>query len=401
MRRWWRTAVAVSAVAVGLGATIFIVALSRGMIEQMTDTAVRTRLGHVVVHAAGYYDDPAVLRSLPEGGRSILEMVRSWEGLAAAPRLQGDGLVQSARQSARVVLLGVEPDAEPGVSSVPASLGEGTFLGAATESRARRSRLAPIVIGGRMAERLGVSLGDKVVVHVPGELGLGAFRVGGIYRTASSEFDGSVAFLRLSDAQALFDVGDRITEVTFVLERPEQASLLQSRLRAALEGSPVEVLRWQDRQPILAQMLDLMANMYWIFYAAVFVAMAFGIANVQLMAVYERIPEFGMLRAMGLRARTLVALVLLESFLLTMLGTAAGIGVGLGIVARFGESGLDLAWFSEGLRAYGIGSAIRPRVAWGEVLSPAAIATATALLAGLAPALRAARLRPAEALRHL
>jgi ABC-type lipoprotein release transport system permease subunit len=400
VRGWRRSAIVVAAMAFGLGASLLLMGLSKGMVKQMTDTAVRTELGHIAVHARGYHEDPKVERSLPEGGRVVLGHVGRVSDAAASPRLRGDGLVQSARYSVRAVLIGVDPEPEALVSSVPESLIEGSFLEEGRPGARRGRALAPVVIGQKMAERLRVGLGDKVVLHAPGETGLGAFRVRGIYRTASSEFDVSHAFLHLGDAQRLFDVGDRVTEITIVLGRPGGAPALQAKLREQLAGLDVEVLRWQERAPLLAAMLDLMSNISWMFYAGIFIAMAFGIANVLFMAVFERIREFGVLRAMGLRPITLVVMVMLESLLLTMAGTVAGLVVGVRLVGWLEQRGLDLAWFSEGLRAYGIGTSIYPTIDATDLGWPTLIAGITALVAGFAPALRAARLRPAEALRH-
>jgi ABC-type lipoprotein release transport system permease subunit len=103
---------------------------------------------------------------------------------------------------------------------------------------------------------------------------------------------------------------------------------------------------------------------------------------------------------MGLHPMKLVVMVMLESVLLTMVGTVAGLVVGFRLVGWLEQRGLDLAWFSEGLRAYGIGTAIYPTIDATDLLWPTLIAAITALVAGFAPALRAARLRPAEALRH-
>ena len=396
-RGWRRSVIAIAAIAFGLGAAIFVVGLVKGMAAQMIDTAVGTSLAHVAVQARGYHRDPDLRRSLPDGGRAVLGAVRSQPGLAASPRLVGDGVVQSARQAVRAVILGVDPENEVRISTVPASVVEGTFLDGPPRTPLGRE-LAPIVLGSKMAERLNAHIGQKVVVHAPGESGLAAFRVQGIYRTASSEFDGSHAFLRLAEAQRLFGAEDRVTEVAVLLERPGEARALQTWLRRHL-GGDVEVLRWDERAPRLAAMVQFMGQVSWIFYAGIFVAMAFGIANVLFMAVYERIREFGIMRALGLRPGGLLAMVLLESFLLTLVGTGAGIGAGFALVAGFSERGLDLAWFSEGLRAFGVGTAVRPRVDVGEVLSPVGIAAVTALVSGLFPALRAARLRPADAIR--
>lgn len=402
IRAWWRTAVAIAAIGFGLTFAVFFVGIVEGMMRQMIETAVRTHLGHVVVHAAGYHDSPDPVRNLPDNGRAAIAAVQHREEVSAAPRLRGEGLVQSTRQSVRAVVMGVDPRREGRVSSVPGSIQEGSFLGGRVPEgeTARRGRLRPIAIGHAMAERLKVGLGDKVVVHVPGETGLAAFRVRGIYRTPSSEFDGMYAFVRLDDAQRLYGFANRVTEVVFVLERPGEAPALQNHLRQVLSGAGVEVLRWEEREPLLATMIDAMSNFYWILYTGIFIAMAFGIANVQLMAVYERVREFGLLRAMGLRPGGIVAMVLAESFLLTMAGTGVGLGLAFALIGLLGDRGLDLAWFSEGLRAFGIGTSIRPRVGVGQLYWPAGIASVTALVSGISPAIRAARLRPAGALRH-
>jgi putative ABC transport system permease protein len=396
-----RSAIVVCAIAVGVSACVLLIAWSRGIFHQMADNAVRSRLGHLAVLAPGGIDDPDPARSLPDGGRPVIEALEGRSGVRAAPRLQGDGLVQSARSSGRVSILGVDPEREPFVSSVPAQLVEGTYL---VEAPASVRALPPVVIGVALAERLRVDLGDKVVLHVPGEAGIGAFRVRGLFQTASSEFDRSVAYLRLADAQHLLAAEGRVTEVAVALERPSEAHAVQAWLRASLPlawpGVEHVVLRWQEREPQLAELLELMSNISWILYAVVFIAMAFGIANVLLMAVYERTREFGVLRALGLKSGRLLALVMLESFVLTLVGVGAGLALGVPLVLWLGATGLDLSLFAEGLRAYGIGARIHFRIGAEDLVSPVWIATATALIAALWPAVRAARLNPAEALRR-
>ena len=129
--------------------------------------------------------------------------------------------------------------------------------------------------------------------------------------------------------------------------------------------------------------------------------MAFGIANALLMAVYERIREFGVLRSIGLKGTRLVLMILLEALLLTALGTIIGLAFGLGVVTWLGHTGIDLTLFSAALGEYGIGTTIHPRVSARDLISPIRLALVTALLAALWPALKAYRLRPAEALRHV
>ncbi len=403
-RNWRRSAVVIAAIAAGLSACVVLVSWSRGMMVQMAENMIRLRLAHVSVLSPDWSADPAPTRNLPESGRPAREWLARVPGAHAAARLEGDGLIQSARSSMRVTLVGVEPAAEATVSVVPESIVEGAWLPERPPERAARE-LPSIAIGKALAERLRVRPGDKVVVQVPGEAGIGAFRVIGLYGVASSEFERVYAFVRLEDAQRLYAVGDAVTEVAVWLDQAEAAPELQTRLAvelaAAWPGVRVAVMRWQEREPRLAGMLQMMNDIGWIMYVAVFVAMAFGIANVLLMAVHERTREFGVLRALGLRARALLGLIVLESLVLSAVGVAVGLALALPLVLWLGRVGLDLAMFSDALRGLGVGSRIYLRFGLEDAGSPIAIAAVTSLVAAFWPALRAARLRPAEALRRL
>lgn len=403
LRGWRRSAVVLVAIGVGLAACLLLVGWSHGFVRQMADNAVSTRLADLAVHAQGYRKNPDVQRNLPDGAREIVAALERFPGAHASPRLVGDGLLQSARRSSRVVLVGVDPLREARVSIVEKSLVEGRMPTPANPALTRR--LPGIAIGAAMAERLRVKVGDKVVVHAPGEEGLGAFRVSGIFRTSSSEFDRSTAFVRLEEAQRLLALPDRVTEVAVALDDRDTLLSVRERAAAELAGAhpelALEVLTWQEREPRMAAMLDLMASTAWVLYAAVFVAMAFGIANSLLMMVYERIREFGMLRALGLSARGLLALVLLESILMTAIGTAIGLAIGVPIVLWLGYAGIDMSRFADGMTEFGVGTHVYTQLEWSDVTLPVAVAFATAILAALWPAWKAVRLRPAEAIRHV
>ena len=144
----------------------------------------------------------------------------------------------------------------------------------------------------------------------------------------------------------------------------------------------------------------MMMDMGWVMYAAIFVAMAFGIANVLLMSVFERIREIGILSAIGMPRGRMVAILVVESLVLTGLGVAIGFAIAaLGLWLL--RDGIDLSLWSEGLQSFGIPTRIVPVLQAQDVWIPVAIAIATAVLASLWPAVRAVRTRPAEAVRHV
>jgi ABC-type lipoprotein release transport system permease subunit len=389
-----RTAIVVTAIAVGIGGAVLTMAINYGMVVQMVETAIATDLGHLRIHAEDWSDDPGIERRLPDGGARAAQVLSGREGVAAwAPRLRGQALVFSPRASAGVALVGVDPEREPEVTVVADSLVRGDYVG--TEPRR-------VLMGGSLARRLHVDVGDKVVVSVQdveGNLTGEAFRMGGIFRTASRDFDDGTLFLALEETQALFGVGDGVTGVVVRATDRSRVPALRDAVAAAL-GEGVEVRSWDQTQPLLRYMVDLFDQVGWVVYAAVFVAMAFGIANVMLMAVHERIREIGILTAIGMKPARLVWMVSLESLLVTALGLAAGLVLALASVAAL-QDGIDLSRWAEGLEAYGIGTRIVPTLRRSDLTVPAITAAVTAVLASLWPAVRAARFRPAEAVRRI
>ncbi|MCP4005725.1 MAG: ABC transporter permease [bacterium] len=400
LRGWRRSAIVVVAISVGLSGCMIVLGWTTGMIDQMIENAVGSHLAHVAVQARGYQQNPDLKRSLAGSGSGLIEVLPEGPGRPnVSPRLIGDGLIQSARKSLRAALVGVVPDTEPGVSVVPGAVVVGRYLDN------RRRRVPEIVIGVEMAERLKVEPGDKIVMHVPGETGSGAFRIAGLYRTSSTAFDRSFAYVTLASAQQLFAQEDRVSQIAVRLAERNQSSEFRDWAKARLAQidpeAQIEVMTWREREPRLAAMLDMMDQMSWVMYAVVFVGMAFGIANALLMAVYERIREFGVLRSIGLKGGRLVWMILLEALILTLAGTVLGLLGGLGLVGWLGEVGLDLSMFSEALGELGVGNIMYPTVRPRDLVAPVCLAILTALVAALWPAIKAYRLRPAEALRHV
>jgi ABC-type lipoprotein release transport system permease subunit len=321
---------------------------------------------------------------------AALERVGSLQGVA--PRLRGEALAQSPRASVGVRVLGVDPEREPRVSTLARSLREGAWLG-----EPRR-----VVIGSGLARRLRTGIGDKLVLSVQdvhGDLTGEALRVGGIVEAPSRELDEAVVLLRLDDAQRLFGVPGEISELALAARDPQRLDDVKASAAAALGPGP-RVETWRELEPLLDMMISLFDQMGWVIYAAIFVAMAFGIANVLLMSVLERTREIGVLLAIGMPPARMVAIVLAESVVLVALGVALGFALGFAAILAL-RDGIDLSEFREGLRAFGVPTRLIPVARSGDVWAPMAVAGVTALAASLWPALRAVRTQPAEALRRV
>jgi ABC-type lipoprotein release transport system permease subunit len=387
-----RTAVVLAAISIGIAGCIVSMAINLGMVSGMVDTAIRSGLGHLQVHGTGWDENPELEITLMDGGAAI---VRALDDISEiehwAPRLRAQGLVASPRASVGVSISGVDPKREVDVSVAAESLMSGEWL--ETPNR--------LVLGYKLAARLDADVGTKLVISVQdlrGELTGQAYRVAGLIRAGSRDLDDGIVFMRLEDAQSLLGMGDAISEIAIVTKDRDRVDMIQQKLQASLDAGP-EVRTWEQLEPLLVYMIESFDSMAWIVYAAVFIAMAFGIANVLLMAVFERTREIGMMRAIGMSRARVVGMVVLESSLVTAIGLALGVAlafVGVWLI----QDGIDISRWGGSLDDYGIESVLKPTLRLHDLIAPVLIGAITAVLSSFWPALRAGLAKPADALRQ-
>lgn len=387
-----RSGIVLCAAAVGVCGGLLTMALSYGTALAMVETAIATELGHLQIHARGYTDDPGLAHRLPQdsGLDGLLGQdpaIRAW-----APRLRTEGLVYSSRASAGSRVVGVDPAREADLSLLESSVISGEYFG----SKKRRA-----LLGADLAERLRVETGDKIVLSIQdesGEMVSELFRIGGLFRTPLPELDQATVFVRLSELQPILGVEGEISETAIRADPKTDLAALAERVRAAA-GAGTETHTWDELRPILVFLVAFFEAQAGAMYGAVFIAMLFGIANVLLMAVTERIPEFGILGALGMPPGRIVAMIVAESLMLSLLGLMIGIGLALAGIVLLGD-GIDVSQWTMA-RTYGVGFRIVPALRLADWTVPLVAAGGTALIASLAPVVRALRIRPAEALRHV
>lgn len=389
-----RSLIVMLSIVVGVVFAMLSDGLSIGMIHQMLDNQIGSHVSHIQIHAKGYNDNQVIQNAIPDRARVEKALgatggVRHW-----SRRVSTFGLLSSALNSSGGLIVGVEPEREEAVTSIKASIVEGTYLtGKANE----------VVIGRRMAEKLGIGLGDKVVgmaSALNGDVGSDLFRVVGLYQTISSEFDKMHMFTSLSGLQGMLVMEDRVVEYAVIVDDIEQVDRIASALRAHL-GDDYEVLSYRDLLPMLVYMVDMYGQMMVVLYVVIGLAMIFGIINTMLMSVFERIQEFGVLMAIGMKNSAVFRMVMAEALLLSVMGTAIGMVVGIGGLLLLGEVGIDLSLFADGLNAFGMGAVIYPRLTFGSIVGVVVIIPLTALIGSLYPALKATRLQPVTAIRYV
>ena len=388
-----RTLTALASVAGGVAAMLIIAGLMNGMADRMLEGVTGSFLGHAQLHHEGYRARHSPTLVVSDADK-VLAAVRATDGVqAAAGRVFGLGNVSIVRgevpvSAAVVALLGVEPGPEQAVTDLPTHVVEGRWLQGDGD----------VVLGAGLAKRTGARVGDSFLSG-PGE----PQTVVGIIRTGMDGIDSRTALMTRGRVSKLLGLEDQVHEIAIRARNPERLDALVTALRAQVPLE--EVLAWYDVAPEIRIMLIVFSASPVFLSFILFLAVALGILNTMLMANFERTKEFGLMMALGTRPLRMVGLVLTESALLALVGTAAGAAIGAALVGYWSLRGFDLS-------ALMGGEGVSPH---GRRLQPCALAArgnrrpaqdqpspwrSSTLLAGLWPAVKASRTQPADALRN-
>lgn len=397
LRNRRRTAITAGGTAFGIVAFVFLFGFFDGFGEDLTENSTRYVTGHVQLERAGFRLDYAPDLAF-DGADALLRQLRAAPQVeAAAPRVQVQALASSAAKSEGILLVGIVPEAERDVTFIHRTIVEGRPL-AATADR-------DILIGRKLAERLAVRLGEKVVVMAQaadGELGTGAYRVGGIFATESGTFDGAMAFVTLPAAQSLLALGSRVSTINLRLR--DRAALTDTlpELQRRIAATGLSLAPWQALLPQIDQMVRLVRVFSNIILAIAFIVIAMAIMNTVFMAVTERTREFGVMMALGTPPAAIQRMVVYETLALMLIASIIGYGLGFMLVEAFGRQGIDLSGFFRGYPAIpGLTGVIHPTLVVGRIAMPGLVLFAASVLVSLYPAALAARLDPVQAIRHV
>ncbi len=411
-RLWWqlawrnlgrnrrRSVITAAGLAVGYFSVVAMVGWFNGLTADMVVNGTGVLTGQLQVHSAQYLPDRSVYETIGGSDQAavtaLLDRVAADPAVsAAAPRVYGGGLVSSGEATAAGVFLGVDPEREPRVSR----LLHAVVQGAPPAPGARQ-----ILVGAEMARILGVGPGAEVVVVAPavdGSLGNDLFTVSGVFESGLVDLDRTFALMPIDALRTLMDMEPgRVHEIAAALPDPWQAPAAAQRLARSLAGAdgPVAVEPWTALRPELMEYAQLSSSFQWILLVIVFGMAIFGVANTMLMATYERRHEFALLLALGTSPRGIVRSVLYEAMALGAMGLVVGAAVTLPVLVWWHVAPPDLTPLFGDFTMIGVLVRLTLRVEypWSMMVQGAVALFATAALAALYPAIRAARVPPAD-----
>ena len=395
-RNLWRnrTRSLLSALAVGVGMSLLLLMVSvlEGEMQGALQNTIRLQSGHLQVRPASYDENKISLKweDLIADPDQIVEKIKSLpQVIVATPRLIAGAILTLSDESKGVQILGIDPD-----STANQPFREGMIAGEFLKADDREG----ILIGKVLAEKLDLTVGETVNLLVTtsnGDIDEQLFTIRGIYSTRTPGYDESTVFMPLLKAQAFTATENHASTIFVLLQNTEQAEPVAQ----ALQSNSFKILTWRDQNQLIVQFEDFAGAFFIVLYLIVLGITATVVTNTLVMAVFERTREIGILAAIGMKGRGIMAQFLAEAVLLATGGVIAGLITGGAMVAYFtvygvyvGDLGMTGVLFEDRIYAH---------LTLGNTINLAIITYIITLVASLYPASLAARMEPVEALHGL
>lgn len=226
------------------------------------------------------------------------------------------------------------------------------------------------------------------------------FKIAGIYKTSNSTFDGMNAYIGFDIMKEIMSMPDNaVHEIVMRAENKESASVTTQKLKSALPDLKVE--DWAEIKPEIKMQSEMMDVSMLIIIIIILLALGFGIINTMLMAILERVKEFGMLMAIGMSRLRVFLMVMLETVFLTLTGGVIGIAISIGLIMILQNTGIDISSLAEGMEAMGYSAILYPSISVEFYIEVVMLVIFTGIVSSIYPAIKALKLKPATAIRSL
>jgi len=391
-----RTILTLCTIVVGCAMIILLNAFAKGGHDQMIEDATGLVMGHIHIHEKGYWENKTIDYAF-EADESIEKALSSNTHIRAyCKRIMCDALIAKGGTTKGVMIQGVEPVREKQVCGLHKCIIKGRYLSDSDSTHA--------VIGATLAENLKVDVGNTIAIisqGFDGSIAAEHLTINGIFKSGNPEYDKFLLQMPLKQADETFSMMGYIHAYVIKASHIDNIDAITSSLSKKLPNN-VEVLGWEKLMPELVQFIIMDDVSGYLFDLMLFLVVAFGILNTIQMSVYERTRELGIMKAVGTTPGQIVALVILETFFITVIGVLLGVALGAGISYYFTVHPIDYSQYSEEIAVWGITTTIFPAtVTIANTVVTAVLTMIVSLLFCIFPARRASKLHPVEAIRHI
>ncbi len=385
--------ISMAGIALGVAALIVVLSVMNGFQKEVRDRMLSV-LAHIeVFDSAG---------ALPDWQATALQALQNKEVRGAAPFVEAQAMVARDDILRGVMVRGILPQEETKVSTVASQVKYGSL----SDLRAGEFN---VVLGIELARSLGLRIGDKLTMIAPqGQVTpagvlprLKQFNVVGVFEAGHYEYDSSLVFIHIEDGQKMFHlagpVGLRL-KIADMQQAPEVAEALSRQLSGDLY-----VRDWSKQNRNWFAAVQTEKRMMFIILTLIIAVAAFNLVSTLVMTVTDKQADIAILRTLGASPASIMKIFVIQGALVGLIGTAIGvcsgvlIALNVDVIVPFIESLFGVQFLPRDIYLI---SALPSDLRWPDVWRIGSVAVVLAFLATLYPSWRAARVRPADALRY-
>ena len=365
---------------------------SDGFYSDVIERFTRSQMGHIQVHKGNYLERPSLYKTI-EAYESVgdtmsrIERVIDW-----APRLYSAGLASVGEKSAGVKVIGIDPVRDSSATGFHTKVAEGSMLPVKPAKQ--------VLLGRGLSNILQAGIGDSAVVvsqAADGSIANEIYHILGIVESGDQAQDRMAFYLHLQEAQQLYVLPNQVHEILVIADGINNLRELSQKIDTQLSNDELTVSPWMEVAKSFYQAMQADKQGMWIMLFVIILIVAIGVLNTVLMSVLERTREYGALKAMGTRPFEIFRMVVFEVAILAIFSIILGSIIGSGMNYILSIYGISMG---ETITMGGIEfSKMFTEVNLRTIIIPGVTVLFTAILVGIFPAIKAARIEPAKAMR--
>ncbi len=336
-----RTLITAAAVAFAVLFSSFMRSFQKGVWDKAMDNAISLYFGSAQIHGEGYSDEQTLEYAIPYDDK-INQLDKEIEKIGAlVPRIESFALASEGDLTTGVLVMGIDPVLENNLTGWKSKITEGKYLEAEDDA---------VIVAAGLAEKLGLALGDTLVLISQGYHGVnaaGKFPIKGIFYLALPNINKRLLCLPLKRAQEFYGAEGLITTLALKVEDRQDVPEVVNAVSNKLDSALYEVQSWEELLPSALEARQLDEAGSKILFALLYFIIGFAILGTILMMTKEREYEFGVLTSIGMARWKLFSVVWMELIFVGLLGSLLGILISIGPVYYFYLNPIDMATFGQ------------------------------------------------------
>lgn len=392
-----RTIITAAAISVGLSAMIFMNTMMNGVDKLASRNIIDYETGHLEIFATGYYREEGVfpLDTIIQDPQRVIGEIEDVPGIKAiTPRVKFRANISNGIDELPVLGMGIDIQEDKKVFEIANAVVEGTYL----------QQAGDVLVGKDLAGDMDLGLGSFLTIITKdrnGTYNAYDLTVCGIINTGHPLFDRNMAIITIGQAQELLAIGQGVTEISIRAHDENRLDQLKDDLNSKL-GKDYEVFNWKELNAAIFEVSGFKRAGQFIIALVVVIIAAVGIINTMLMAVMERIPEIGTLKAMGFNNSRIMRMFIYEGGIIGAFGSLLGCLIGSLVSLYIAYVGLDFSNYFQNMDiVYPMKFIIKGEIDYLMILYVFLFGIFVSVFVTLWPVQKATKLEPVDALRHV